>query len=161
MCIRDRVEIARQASDALALFELYVAMINARHKDTDLDKIDRGLEHQNLNPVKVLTSGLERRVDTPFVSSGKLRHEERVRWWEDYRDDAICVFGHYSFLKDEPPPIGRAVCIDFGVGKRFLERKKPGFDGRFRGTLAALRLPERILFFDDGGRPSVSFELNN
>jgi len=147
----EMVEVARHARDAVALYHQYAEQIEAdqRHRK-DLHHIDRELERQNRNPVKVLTSGLERRIGKPFEASGKIRHEERVHWWEDYRDDAICVFGHYSFFKDESMPSGRAVCIDFGVGKRFIERKKLGFDGQFRGKLSALRLPERMLFFDDG-----------
>jgi hypothetical protein len=41
------------------------------------------------------------------------------------------------------------MCIDYSVGKRFMERTTPGFDGRYRTRLAALRWPERKLVFDD------------
>ena len=41
------------------------------------------------------------------------------------------------------------MCIDYSVGKRFRERLQRGFDGRFRTRLGALRLPERLLFFDN------------
>src|SRR5436305_5219596 len=54
------------------------------------------LELQNRNPVKVLTSGRERRVAVPFEASGKLRYEERVPWWNDYADPEFCIFGHYG-----------------------------------------------------------------
>ncbi len=145
------IDAVRGASDAVAVYRQFEREINAAHRQrADLDSIDRGLDQQNKNPVKVLTSGLERRTDRPFESGGKLRHEERVPWWDYYRDDALCVFGHYSFFKGERTPQGRAVCIDYNVGKRWMERGKPAFDGPFRGKLAALRIPERVLIFDDG-----------
>lgn len=147
------VAVARQASDAVTLYQKYAHEIDADHQQrNDLDDIDRGLEHQNKNPVKVLTSGLEERTDVPFTSGGKLRHEKRVPWWGNYRDKQCCVFGHYSSYKDQFQfqAKGRAICIDFGVAKRWEERKAPGFDGRFRGKLAALRFPEMLLIFDDG-----------
>src|SRR5436305_10079241 len=85
------------------------------------------LELQNRNPVKVLTSGRERRVAVPFEASGKLRYEERVPWWNEYADPEVCVFGHYGAPPGEPHGQGRAVCIDYGVGKRHRERLEPGF----------------------------------
>lgn len=126
--------------------------IDADHRTTPkLDKIDRGLEHQNRNPVKVLTSGKERRVKVPFEASGKMRYEKRVRWWEEYEaDDPLCVFGHYSQFRDESVSPARAICADFAVAKRWQERKEPSFNGTFRGCLGALRLPENTLHFDDG-----------
>jgi hypothetical protein len=42
------------------------------------------------------------------------------------------------------------VCIDYGVSKRRLERLEPGFQGTFKGKLAAFRFPETLLVFDDG-----------
>ena len=78
------VEIARQASDVLTLYCQNKDQIDADHEtDTTIDKIDRGLEHQNRNPVKILTSGKERRVNQLFKASGKLRYEERVQWWTE------------------------------------------------------------------------------
>jgi hypothetical protein len=154
---QEMAEVARHAFDAVALYRQYAEQIDADHRlRKELQPICRELEHQNRNPVKVLTSGLERQAGKPFESSGKIRHAERVRWWDDYRDAAICVFGHYSFSKDELGPSGRAICIDFGVGKRYEERKKPRFDGRFRGKLTALRLPEMVLISDDGESQQLS-----
>jgi hypothetical protein len=145
------VEVVRHATDVEALYRHYDDQISAEHESRPrLDTIDRGLERQNRNPVKVLTSGKERRVDTPFPASGKLRHEERVRWWETYDDGPFCVFGHYGTFKDEAPVRGRAICVDFAVGKRWIERKSSGFDGTFRAKLGAVRLPEKILILDDG-----------
>ena len=144
------VDLAREARNVVRLYEEHRKLINARHEHTDLDAVDRGLEHQNLSPVNVLTSGRERRVETPFESSGKVRYEERVKWWKDYCADEICVFGHYSFFKGQFSSCGKAICIDYAVAKRWEERKAPDFDGTFRGKLATLRVPEMTLMFDDG-----------
>jgi hypothetical protein len=35
------------------------------------------------------------------------------------------------------------------VGKRFKERLQPGFGGSYGTSLAALRLPEGVLYFDN------------
>jgi hypothetical protein len=130
-------------------------------REAMLDKVGRGLVHQNANPVKRLLSGPERRVAAPFWSAGKQRHEERVSWWERYGDDAWCVFGHYSRVDlpgeeerpfDQARPYaglgnGRAVCVDYSVTRRWQER----FAGSpYRTALAALRWPERWLYFDTG-----------
>ncbi len=145
------VNIARQSSDVLTLYEQHKDQIDADHKSRPkLDKIDRGLEKQNRNPVKVLTSGKERRVEKPFEASGKMRYEERVRWWEAYDDKPLCVFGHYSVPEGKSYLSPQAFCVDFGVAKRWEERKKPNFNGEFRLKLAAVRFPERCLMFDDG-----------
>ncbi len=143
-------QIARASDDVLELNERYRQLINERPGHAELDEIDQGLEHQNLNPVKVLTSGKERRVETPFEASGKLRYEERIPWWNDYDARELCVFGHYSFYKGDSNSAGRAICIDYAVAKRWMERKAPGFDGNFKAKLAALRIPEMTLVFDDG-----------
>ena len=148
------VEIARSADDVKSLHDEHVRIINARQQDSNLNEFDRkivrGLENQNLNPVKVLTSGKERRVETPFESSGKLRYEERVSWWEEYTANPICVFGHYSNYRGETSLSSRAICVDFAVAKRWQERKQPSFAGTFRGSLAAVRLPEGCVVFDNG-----------
>jgi hypothetical protein len=41
------------------------------------------------------------------------------------------------------------MCIDYSVGKRFRERLQPDFAGAYRTSLAALRLPEGVLYFDN------------
>jgi hypothetical protein len=129
------------------------------------DPIDIRLARQNDDPVKLLTSGPETRADKPFEAMGQLRQERRVAWWREY-EGPLCVFGHYwrILLPDEDDndqlfpgvplnaTLGRdsAMCIDYSVGKRFKERVAPSFDGVFQTRLAALRLPERVLFFDNG-----------
>jgi hypothetical protein len=44
------------------------------------------------------------------------------------------------------------MCVDYSVGKRYLERQRngPDFKGPFHLRLGALRLPERTLIFDNG-----------
>lgn len=144
------VEIARQSNDVVALYNEQVAMIDARHNDMPLDEIDQGLEDQNLNPVKVLTSGKERRVATPFKAAGKLRYEERVNWWKDYEDKQLCVFGHYSKYRGKVDLSSQAICADFAVAKRWEERIEPPKEGGARGLLGAVRMPEGRVFYDNG-----------
>ena len=113
------------------------------------------------NPVKVLTSGVERVADEPFWANGKWRFAQRVPWWNDYDDDGMVIVGHYwrschpahSFV-DEPglfgdagpiDPVGparRVMCIDYSIGRRVLERQQVGNQGPFRSALAAYRLRE-------------------
>jgi Calcineurin-like phosphoesterase len=144
------VGIAWKAVDVKSLYDEHVRLISVRHSDSPPNPHDLKLEHQNLNPVKVLTSGKERRVETPFLASGKLRYEERVPWWEEYRGDQLCVFGHYSNYRGQTDLSRRAICIDFAVAKRWQERKQPSLKGTFRGSLAALRVPENCIVFDNG-----------
>lgn len=126
-----------------------------------------GLAHceavtQSGNPVKALTSGLEKVTAQPFLAGGKWRMNERVAWWHDYDDEAAVVFGHYwrrpqpgtpghspDARQDGPdlfhptPPfswLGRrsnALCIDWRVGERWRDRRH----GRtnFSSRLGALR----------------------
>jgi hypothetical protein len=42
-----------------------------------------------------------------------------------------------------------AMCVDYSVGKRFKERMQMGFHGTYSTSLAALRLPEGMLYFDN------------
>ena len=145
------IEIARQSSNVLELYGQHESQISADHNARpDLDEIDKGLELQNCNPVKVLSSGRERHVEVPFEASGKLRYEERVRWWEDYDAESFCVFGHYSNYRRVMSLSSRAICADFAVAKRWQERKQPSFNGTFRGCLGAVRFPESCVVYDNG-----------
>ena len=132
------------------------------------------------NAIKVATSGIERAARDSYFASGKWRMVERVPWWEEYEGPPVIV-GHYwrryqpdaSPAKDKrnadlfggrPPqsmlgPAGRVMCIDYSVGMRFLERHRAKGTAlrRFDSCLAALRLPEWQLVFDDG-RPSLAVE---
>lgn len=132
---------------------------------------DYDASKQMLNPLKVLTSGVERKGTTPFYSSGKWRFVNRVQWWDEYEDDIAVVIGHYwrrvnkvdraAIGKGDPDLFenthpyswhgkqGNVFCVDFSAGGRWTERKAGTVVGQdFK--LAALQWPERVLQFDDG-----------
>jgi hypothetical protein len=154
------VESVRHETDALRAFTRFEDALTSRL--AGIDGVERELSLQNENPVKILTSGPERRVPR-FWAAGKWRGAGRVAWWNDYRDGPYCVFGHYWRVRlpweppseilfdnnrmDAEPDPGRAVCIDYSVGKRWDERLHDPSAG-FRTRLAALRWPERLLVFD-------------
>ncbi|MEE3330418.1 MAG: metallophosphoesterase [Myxococcota bacterium] len=122
------------------------------------------------NAAKVVTSGIERTADEPFWASGKWRLVERLRWWDEF-DGTPVVVGHYwrryhtgragrhesdadlfgELAADQW--LGRhrkVMCIDYSVGLRFQERKQGREPSAFDNCLAALRVPEWRLVFDDG-----------
>ncbi|WP_066340006.1 metallophosphoesterase [Azohydromonas lata] len=125
---------------------------------------------QHLNPLRVLTLGLERRAEAPFFHNGQWRFTERVRWWQDYAEDTPVVVGHFwrhfpplqrahlgrggpDLFSDVPHhawlgPRGKVFCVDYAVGGRWLERRGEVPAGYTR--LAALRWPERTLVLEDG-----------
>lgn len=126
---------------------------------------------QMMNPLKVLTSGVERKGAKAFFSSGKWRFVDRVQWWDTYEDTTPVVIGHYwrRVNKIDRAAIGKGdpdlfdnthpyawhgkhsnvFCVDFSAGGRWAERKAGTVVGHdFK--LAALRWPERVLQFDDG-----------
>lgn len=127
---------------------------------------------QSNHPVKVLTSGLE--VPVPFEGiffvGGKWRFVRRDSWWARYDGDAAVVVGHYwrrrgdarvpgkpdawetPLWTDWTGPRGNVFCVDYSVGRRFVERAA-GRSAGFAGGLAALRWPERVLVFDDQEHP--------
>lgn len=128
---------------------------------------------QMLNPLKVLTSGVERKGAMPFYSGGKWRFAERVAWWDEYNHPTPVVVGHYwrrvnpidraSVGKGDPDLFAEThplhwhgqrrnvFCVDYSVGGRWRERKD-GLPVGQNFKLAALRWPERVLQFDDGRR---------
>lgn len=151
------IEIAREHCDVKSLYDRYAAEITHDISGRHLDKPDTKLHYQNRNPVKLITSGPEQRTDEPFMAGGKWRYERRVKWWNDYTASAYCVFGHYAAPPGEPHGASRAICIDYGIGKRSEERRQGG--GRevsFLHKLAALRFPEFRLVFDDGEEVAIS-----
>ncbi|WP_028603280.1 metallophosphoesterase [Ottowia thiooxydans] len=126
---------------------------------------------QMVNPLKVLTSGVEQKGAIPFFAGGKWRFVSRVPWWDMYAESTPVVVGHYwrrlraidrtlvgkgdVDLFENTHPLswhgarGNVFCVDFSAGGRWLERKSGGVVGHdFK--LAALRWPERTLQFDDG-----------
>jgi hypothetical protein len=127
------------------------------------------------NAAKVVTSGVERCSEEPFWASGKWRMVERARWWEEF-DETPVVVGHYwrryradqarGHDKGDVDLFGelaadqwmgrhqRVMCIDYSVGLRFLERKQQRASAQFDNCLAALRVPEWRLVFDDD-RPAL------
>lgn len=129
--------------------------------------------YQTRNPLRVMTSGLERAIHAPFHAAGKWRFVERVVWWRSYADVPV-LFGHYwrwwnpaarehlsrgeptLFADDAVGPemhaAERAFCIDFSVGVRFKERLR-GARPPFQGRLAAMRWPERELVYDAPAPP--------
>lgn len=126
------------------------------------------------NPVRVVTSGIERATRTPFFASGKWRFANRVAWWREYEGDVPVLFGHYwrtwdpamhrvlspgepqLFADDTPGPYmadhHRAFCIDFSAGARYRQRMA-GHEPPYHGRLAAIRWPERQLVFDTEPHP--------
>ena len=133
-------------------------------------------ERQSLHPIKVVTSGREARVpfENIFFVGGKWRFVKRFDWWAHYDEEPAVVVGHYwrrrdgAWVEGKPDPWAtdhyagwsgprkNVFCVDYSVGRRFLERAR-GSTGPFEGGLAALRWPERTLVFDDreGEFPTV------
>lgn len=48
---------------------------------------------QMINPLKVLTSGVERKGQKAFYSSGKWQLVDRQQWWDTYQNDIPVVIG--------------------------------------------------------------------
>ena len=144
----EMVAIARTAIDTITLYEQHRQRIDGQLANETVDHIARGLCHQNRNPVKLLTSGPEERVQYPITAGGKVRYERRVIWWNDYHA-AFCVFGHYGLQDGESRGNASSFCVDFGIGKRWIERRN-GKKNAFSFKLAAVRLPERQVIFDQG-----------
>jgi hypothetical protein len=128
---------------------------------------------QNSQPIKVLTSGPERPIaagTTPRWLSGKWRLLERDPWWQHDGEDRPVVFGHFwrrrpgaqvegkADVFDGIAPDawfgdrGQAFCVDYSVGYR-VKARHFGQDPHVSCGLAALRWPERLLFFDDQEAP--------
>ncbi len=125
------------------------------------------LIHQMNNPLRVLTSGVEKKAEVPFFASGKWRFVQRDNWWDHYQDNKPVIVGHFwrkisnnTVVKNENVFKGiddyawhgvkkNVFCIDYSVGARFLERKKE-LPFMSLGKLAALRWPEGQVVFEDG-----------
>ncbi len=151
----EMVEVASEATDVLKLYEQHRFNINLGLAiRSDMQDWQKEQRHQNLNPVKVLTSGLEVRVDEPFEASGKVRYLDRAPWWNDYKDEAFCFIGHYSQPYGELRGVTRAICVDYGVAKRWVP-KTLGDDSPRKWRLAAIRFPELQVVFDNGEEETI------
>jgi hypothetical protein len=129
--------------------------------------------YQMGNPLRVLTSGVERQATRSFFASGKWRMVARVPWWRQYGEATPVVIGHYwrwfsaagrdryghgtadlfgtHGALDWLGPQRNVFCVDYSVGARFRERRDGHDPGTFT-TLAALRWPERELVTETGRR---------
>jgi hypothetical protein len=127
--------------------------------------------YQDANPVRIVTSGLERVAKRVFFASGRWRMVDRFPWWNEYREDTPVIIGHYwrwptaaaraAYSRGEPDLFkqhavhqwfgarGNVFCVDFAVGARYKERVD-GPHKDFECRLAAVQWPERRLVFDDG-----------
>lgn len=166
----DNQRLAREAGDQRALWGGSIG--DPRTAPPSLPTVARwDALRQMGNPIRVLTSGVEQPTGEPFFAGGAWRFVQRASWWDGYLDPVPVVIGHYwrrahvapereasSYgpqLFDGIGPTrwhgasGQVFCIDYSVGGRFLERSQ-GREGAFEGRLAALRWPERSLFFDNG-----------
>ena len=134
------------------------------HSENELNKA-------MVNPLKVLTAGVERECRNPFYAGGKWRFVERVAWWNEYNEAPAVIVGHYwrRMRAADAPAHGaqfenlfggtsplswhglrsNVFCVDYSVGARWLDRLR-GDDPIQRSKLAAMRWPERVLVFDDG-----------
>jgi hypothetical protein len=132
--------------------------------------------NQDANPIRIVTSGLERIAKAPFFASGQWRMADRVRWWNDYTDSTPVIVGHYwrwptaaarsTHSRGEPDLFSEhephhwfgarrnVFCVDFAVGARFKERLSQP-TAQFQCRLAAVRWPERQLIFDDGRKMAL------
>jgi len=125
------------------------------------------------NPVRVITSGIERVAQNSFFASGKWRMVNRIAWWNAYEEATPVIFGHYwrwpsansrdLHSRGEPDlfipaeshhwlgPKRNTYCVDFAVGARYKERaRNPGGESDLR--LGAVRWPEMEVVFDHGHR---------
>ena len=144
----DMIDIARQHDDVERLFQESADGIKRScATSSELDELDVRLCLQNLNPIKLITSGPESRSAEPKTFDGEQRYEKRVRWWEDY-DQVFCVFGHYSISRGQSRGNRHSFCIDYGIGKRSHPRDADLTEPS-EWKLAAIRFPERIVYFDD------------
>ena len=170
--LQDRGVLERAKAERAAWADLRDPMVRPDRPLPAHTEVDAAA--QSRNPVRVLTSGLEVPVtfEQLFFTGGKWRFVQRFDWWNHYEDDPAVVVGHYwrrrdddarvegkpdTWVTDHPAgwagPRGNVFCVDYSVGRRFLERHN-GVHDAFDGGLAALRWPERELWFDDREEPT-------
>lgn len=124
------------------------------HCDSELNKA-------LVNPLKVLTCGLEQQTASPFFAGNKWRFVERLAWWDSYTEATPVIVGHFwrstlpgGGLFAQIPPLAwhgarrNVFCVDYSVGARAQARTEGRPGGHLQ--LAAMRWPERQVMFDDG-----------
>lgn len=126
---------------------------------------DNELNKALINPLKVLTCGLEQQTPEPFFAGNKWRFVERVAWWNSYAESTPVVVGHYwrstlpaqttheGLFHNVSPYAwhgqrGNVFCVDYSAGARAQARTFNRPHAHMK--LAALRWPERTLMLDDG-----------
>ncbi len=173
---RDAVEVVRRSSGStLELYEHFEERTQKRIRAEGLEEAAREEEatwgarladkstpvplleasgrldelYQMGNPIRVLTSGVERLAQRPFFASGKWRMCDRVRWWDEYDEGIPVVIGHYwrplapgvhsehaatkPALFDQVAPhewLGRrrdVYCVDFSVGGAISGAERGGW----------------------------------
>lgn len=128
------------------------------------------MAHQMMNPMRVLTSGVEQKCEHSFYAGGKWRFVERCTWWNTYEDQTPVIVGHFwrKINQEESDPNSlennvfegiaplewhgkhnNVYCVDYSVGGRFIERNNDIELGS-NTKLAALKWPERQLVLEDG-----------
>lgn len=176
---------ARQLQDAIQ-DELTTWPHGLENKQQTPPMLHAHAEHDSLrqmrNPIRVVSSGIERKAHAPFYSSGKWRFAERMQWWNEYDDATPVVIGHYwrratpmdrnAIGKGDPDLFndtishhwhgkrGNVFCVDFSVGGRWSARKTNA-PLQQDCKLAALRWPERTLCFDDGSELATEGFMSN
>lgn len=172
--------LAQSSAQASGLYERYLAekkqwsaqLENVQTPPPFLHSIaEYEAMQQMVNPLKVLTSGVEQKAETPFFAGNRWRYSDRVNWWDEYDDAIPVVIGHYwrlfqTFQKSGMPRYSQlfkdiqptawhgkrhnVFCVDFSVGARWRDRKTQQKLHQSRFKLAALQWPENILVFDSG-----------
>lgn len=118
----EMIELVRPTDDAAASFWSHYVKIEVEYEASGLDDVEQWWHIKTATRVKVLTSGLEQRIEGPFEAGGKVRHQERVRWWKEYEGEPLCVIGHYALHRDERSFSFRAICAEFAVDKGWREQ---------------------------------------
>lgn len=131
--------------------------------------------HQMGNPVRVISSGIEKIIDKPFYANGKWRFVGRDTWWDYYEDSKPVVIGHFwrkldnSKYKEsvfegiefnEWHGMNKNVfCVDYSVGARFRERNVSEDVVGQNTCLVALQWPEKTLVLENGEViPTINFK---
>ncbi|HEY9278803.1 MAG TPA: metallophosphoesterase [Eoetvoesiella sp.] len=171
--------IAQSSAEASGLYQRYLAEKQRWADELEDEKNPPPFLHaiaeyeamqQMVNPLKVLTSGVEQQATTPFFAGNRWRFSDRTNWWDDYDDAIPVIIGHYWRMftpqkKENMPRYTQlfqnieptawhgkhrnVFCVDFSVGARWRDRKVSRSEAS-RFKLAALQWPENQLVFDSG-----------